>query len=402
MPKVWLLAMLALGALVASAVAPPGTAATRSRPRSPRPSRPAVTSPAWSRSAAAAGSGWSAAARAARPSSSTAATATTPTSGRHRPPARLRPDGGPAGRRRVHPRLRLRPPGDGAATPPTRPAQPQRPRPRCTAPPRTSSPICTRCWRPRPCPVPTCWSATRSAASSSASTRPPTPTRSSGWSWSTPCRRARAAAGAGRNGRPTSASTARCPPGSRTTGRSRRSTSPPASPRCGRRRPPAPCAPMPLVVLSHGQPFGVPADALGFSPETLERAWAAGQAELAALLPGARHVVAAESGHYVQLAAAGAGRRGDPAGCRGGPGPGELGHAGGDTEPLARAEDHAQRPAAPVLRHSLNHPPNVLELTPRPNYLALRFALAPWRPGVVVLTVSWRAGPARRSCRGRR
>ena len=63
----------------------------------------------------------------------------------------------------------------------------------------------------------------------------------------------------------------------------------------------SPPRPMPLVVLSHGRPFGVPADALGFPPEALERAWAAGQAELAALAPGARHVVAAESGHSIQL-----------------------------------------------------------------------------------------------------
>jgi len=34
--------------------------------------------------------------------------------------------------------------------------------------------------------------------------------------------------------------------------------------------------------------------------EAFERAWAAGQAELAALVPGARHVVATESGHGIQ------------------------------------------------------------------------------------------------------
>lgn len=58
-----------------------------------------------------------------------------------------------------------------------------------------------------------------------------------------------------------------------------------------------PLRPMPLVVLSHAQPFGVPEDALGFSPEVLERAWALAQDELAALVPHAQHVVATESGH---------------------------------------------------------------------------------------------------------
>jgi hypothetical protein len=59
---------------------------------------------------------------------------------------------------------------------------------------------------------------------------------------------------------------------------------------------------IPLAVLSHGQPFGVPADALGFSPEVLERVWAAGQTELVPPMPGTRYEIAAESGHYIQLA----------------------------------------------------------------------------------------------------
>lgn len=62
-----------------------------------------------------------------------------------------------------------------------------------------------------------------------------------------------------------------------------------------------PLRPMPLVVLSHAQPFGVPEDSLGFSPEVLERAWASAQDQLAALVPHAQHVIATESGHYIQL-----------------------------------------------------------------------------------------------------
>ena len=62
-----------------------------------------------------------------------------------------------------------------------------------------------------------------------------------------------------------------------------------------------PLRPLPLVVLAHGQPFGVPEAGLGFAPETLERAWRAAQEGLAALAPDARFAVAAESGHYVQL-----------------------------------------------------------------------------------------------------
>jgi pimeloyl-ACP methyl ester carboxylesterase len=57
---------------------------------------------------------------------------------------------------------------------------------------------------------------------------------------------------------------------------------------------------LPLYVLSHGEPFGVPADYLGFAPDALERAWSGAQDDLAALRPGARHVVATASGHYIQ------------------------------------------------------------------------------------------------------
>ncbi len=59
---------------------------------------------------------------------------------------------------------------------------------------------------------------------------------------------------------------------------------------------------MPLVVLSHSltdpNPFGFPPD---FPIAALNRAFNASQNELAALVPGARHVIAAKSGHYIQL-----------------------------------------------------------------------------------------------------
>ncbi|CAA9573305.1 MAG: hypothetical protein AVDCRST_MAG86-1900 [uncultured Truepera sp.] len=62
-----------------------------------------------------------------------------------------------------------------------------------------------------------------------------------------------------------------------------------------------PLAPMPLAVLSKGQSFGIPAEALGFDPDALDRAWARAQEQLATLVPGTRYVVATESAHYVQL-----------------------------------------------------------------------------------------------------
>jgi len=58
---------------------------------------------------------------------------------------------------------------------------------------------------------------------------------------------------------------------------------------------------LPLAVVSKGQPFGVPAEALGFDPAVLESAWGAAQDGLAGLVPDARHVVATASSHYVQL-----------------------------------------------------------------------------------------------------
>ena len=59
---------------------------------------------------------------------------------------------------------------------------------------------------------------------------------------------------------------------------------------------------MPLVVLSHSKtlpnPFGFPPD---WPIEALERAFQNSQDKLAELVPGARHVIAAKSGHYIQL-----------------------------------------------------------------------------------------------------
>ncbi len=64
----------------------------------------------------------------------------------------------------------------------------------------------------------------------------------------------------------------------------------------------SPLPSIPLVVLSRGQPMAMAGDLPGgLSAELLERAWTAGQADLAALLPGARHVIARESEHYIQL-----------------------------------------------------------------------------------------------------
>ena len=64
----------------------------------------------------------------------------------------------------------------------------------------------------------------------------------------------------------------------------------------------APLRSLPLVVLTRVRPLDLPPDLpADFSAEALERAWAAGQAELAALAPDARRVVATESGHGIQL-----------------------------------------------------------------------------------------------------
>ena len=62
-----------------------------------------------------------------------------------------------------------------------------------------------------------------------------------------------------------------------------------------------PLSALPLVVLAHGQPFGVPAAGLGFPPEVLETAWNTAQERLAMLVPGGHFVVAEKSAHYIQL-----------------------------------------------------------------------------------------------------
>jgi pimeloyl-ACP methyl ester carboxylesterase len=60
----------------------------------------------------------------------------------------------------------------------------------------------------------------------------------------------------------------------------------------------SPLRPMPLVVITHGQPWEWPADYPG---DALEAVWRPLQDELAALVPSARLVVAEQSGHYIQL-----------------------------------------------------------------------------------------------------
>ena len=69
-----------------------------------------------------------------------------------------------------------------------------------------------------------------------------------------------------------------------------------------------PLPPLPLVVLTRGLPASaeVPPEARSALPpdfpwDAFDTVWHALQDELAALAPGARHVVAAESGHYIQL-----------------------------------------------------------------------------------------------------
>lgn len=59
---------------------------------------------------------------------------------------------------------------------------------------------------------------------------------------------------------------------------------------------------VPLVVLSHGIPFSLP-DGLGagFTSTVVERAWTHAQGELAKLTPGAHHVVAKRSSHYIMF-----------------------------------------------------------------------------------------------------
>jgi pimeloyl-ACP methyl ester carboxylesterase len=66
--------------------------------------------------------------------------------------------------------------------------------------------------------------------------------------------------------------------------------------------PRSPGVPFPLVVLSRGRTMAMPADLPGgLTGEGLERAWTVEQDRLAALVPGARHMIASESEHYIQL-----------------------------------------------------------------------------------------------------
>ena len=58
---------------------------------------------------------------------------------------------------------------------------------------------------------------------------------------------------------------------------------------------------LPVYVLSKGQSFGVPDDALGFSTATLDLAWRKAQNWLARLVPHTPHVIAADSGHDIHV-----------------------------------------------------------------------------------------------------
>lgn len=62
-----------------------------------------------------------------------------------------------------------------------------------------------------------------------------------------------------------------------------------------------PLRPLPMIVLSKGQPFGLPADLPGFSADALETAWKLAQTDLAALLPGTPHITVADSSHFIPL-----------------------------------------------------------------------------------------------------
>jgi len=69
-----------------------------------------------------------------------------------------------------------------------------------------------------------------------------------------------------------------------------------------------PLPPLPLVVLTRGRPWGAegPPEAEAVLPQdfpwdAFDTVWQELQDELAALTPEARHVVAAKSGHYIQL-----------------------------------------------------------------------------------------------------
>ena len=59
---------------------------------------------------------------------------------------------------------------------------------------------------------------------------------------------------------------------------------------------------IPLFVLSRGKPVALPPNVpASFSPAAFEAAWREGQNQLVALVPEARHVIATESDHYIQI-----------------------------------------------------------------------------------------------------
>lgn len=62
-----------------------------------------------------------------------------------------------------------------------------------------------------------------------------------------------------------------------------------------------PSSKMPLVVLSRDKPSEIGADFPAGFTDTVEKAWRAGQSGLAKLVPGARHIMKSQSGHYIQL-----------------------------------------------------------------------------------------------------
>jgi hypothetical protein len=62
-----------------------------------------------------------------------------------------------------------------------------------------------------------------------------------------------------------------------------------------------PLASIPLIVISKSRPFELPHDLPAWLPATLERAWTAGQQQLAQLLPDTPHLIATNSSHYVQI-----------------------------------------------------------------------------------------------------
>lgn len=58
---------------------------------------------------------------------------------------------------------------------------------------------------------------------------------------------------------------------------------------------------VPLIVISKGRPFEMPTELPAGLPAAVEKAWLAGQQELAGLLPDTPHIIATKSSHYVQV-----------------------------------------------------------------------------------------------------